>query len=284
MEQSREILLSNLKFVQRSVYEINELSAKLVSMEAQYRGYQENITTNTVADKANIFWKAFIRANAYIYIVLGILCSLVTRGFRFEFLMPAAVIMYIYVKYIKKQTEVKLIWKVVFAAMLISPVFGSVIFFVVDVIIWAIVGSLEWFVFIPRKNKQIDEANEEVKAYNRDIKNRANNIKETMRQKTEELGRKSSDWYPKDYYFRAATDFFVSAMENQKADTMKELVNLYDATQEKKQMMEYQRTQAQKLNQLADTANQMHYDNQMIQAQLMFSNVMTAYNTYKMWF
>lgn len=47
-------------------------------------------------------------------------------------------------------------------------------------------------------------------------------------------------WYPIDYYFMDAVDFFIAALENFKADNIKELVNLYDDTQYKATQIAYQ--------------------------------------------
>lgn len=54
-----------------------------------------------------------------------------------------------------------------------------------------------------------------------------------------------SGWYPKDYYFMEAIEFFIGALENFKADNMKELVNLYDDTKYKELQLNYQKEMLQ---------------------------------------
>ncbi|HFR3426699.1 TPA: hypothetical protein ACHU7U_001972, partial [Streptococcus suis] len=47
------------------------------------------------------------------------------------------------------------------------------------------------------------------------------------------------DWYPQDYYYIDAVDFFIVSLKNWKADNIKELVNLYDDTMYKQAQVAY---------------------------------------------
>lgn len=61
-----------------------------------------------------------------------------------------------------------------------------------------------------------------------------------LNQVTQVLSVFGQGWYPKDYYFMDAVDFFIASLENFKADNIKELVNLYDDTQYKATQLAYQ--------------------------------------------
>ena len=61
-----------------------------------------------------------------------------------------------------------------------------------------------------------------------------------LNQATQVLSVFGQVWYPKDYYFLDAVDFFIASLENFKADNIKELVNLFDDTQFKATQLAYQ--------------------------------------------
>ena len=87
--------------------------------------------------------------------------------------------------------------------------------------------------------------------YDRQIK-REQEIKEEQQQCEKEMQEAAgalvafgSGWYPKDYYFIEAIEFFIGALENLKADNMKELVDLYDETKYKELQLNYQKEMLQ---------------------------------------
>lgn len=101
--------------------------------------------------------------------------------------------------------------------------------------------------FIDEENRRLIEENrlreEEYHRLiqrNKEIKEEIEQCKWEANQAAQALMVYGGSWYPKDYYFMDATDFFIAALENFKADTMKELVNLYDDTQYKATQLAYQ--------------------------------------------
>lgn len=136
--------------------------------------------------------------------------------------------------------------------ILAAIVFG--IMSVVVVTVSLILGNIfypKWVSFINQlideeNRKRIEENDMRVEEYRRQVERN----KEIMQEKEQcELERSQTaqalsvfgqGWYPKDYYFIDAVDFFIASLENFKADNIKELVNLYDDTQYKATQLAYQ--------------------------------------------
>ncbi|WP_049481865.1 hypothetical protein [Streptococcus constellatus] len=136
--------------------------------------------------------------------------------------------------------------------ILAAIVFG--IMSVVVVTVSLILGNIfypKWVSFINQlideeNRKRIEENDMRVEEYRRQVERN----KEIMQEKEQcELERSQTaqalsvfgqGWYPKDYYFMDAVDFFIASLENFKADNIKELVNLYDDTQYKATQLAYQ--------------------------------------------
>lgn len=69
-------------------------------------------------------------------------------------------------------------------------------------------------------------------------------IKEVQQQYTDEI----SGWYPCDYCYIEAAEFFLNAVKNSRADSIKEAVNLYEETNHRLRLEENQRQMIQKQN------------------------------------
>ena len=94
-------------------------------------------------------------------------------------------------------------------------------------------------------NSKIDKANQKANAIN-DARSKENRLIQERnvsrylkmqdlvkegRNRIENLVLETGSWYPRDYYNLDAVNFFISAIQNQKADNIKECVNLYDTVQ-----------------------------------------------------
>ena len=136
--------------------------------------------------------------------------------------------------------------------ILAAIVFG--ILSVVVVTVSLILGNIfypKWVSFINQlideeNRKRIKENDMRVEEYNRQIERNKEIVQEKeqceleLKQATQVLSVFGQGWYPKDYYFMDAVDFFIASLENFKADNIKELVNLYDDTQYKATQLAYQ--------------------------------------------
>ena len=66
-------------------------------------------------------------------------------------------------------------------------------------------------------------------------------IKEVQKQYTDEI----SGWYPCDYCYIEAAEFFLNAVKNSRADSIKEAVNLYEETNHRQRLEENQQQMLQ---------------------------------------
>lgn len=75
-------------------------------------------------------------------------------------------------------------------------------------------------------NAQIDEENAKIEAENAVIIKQAEALAEEIAQ-IQALADQRLTWYPRDYCYSHAVRYFISTVENYRADTIKEAVNLY---------------------------------------------------------
>lgn len=76
------------------------------------------------------------------------------------------------------------------------------------------------------QNAQIDEENAKIEAENAVIIKQAEALANEMEQ-IQALANQRLTWYPRNYCYSHAVRYFISAVENFRADTIKEAVNLY---------------------------------------------------------
>lgn len=147
--------------------------------------------------------------------------------------------------------------EIVVKSLLSLDILGTIVYGILLVIMLTVslyLGNKFYPKWIEFTNNLIDEENrmriknneKNIEEYNRQIEKN----KEITRIKAQcELERTEAakalfvfgkDWYPKNYYFIDAVDFFIVSLENFKADNIKELVNLYDDTQYKATQLAYQ--------------------------------------------
>ncbi len=82
---------------------------------------------------------------------------------------------------------------------------------------------------IDEQNRGIDEQNAQIKANEQLILQK---IHATQVEYTEQI----APWYPEKYCYIEAIEFFVNMVENYRADTLKEAINLYEDTMHKNRM------------------------------------------------
>lgn len=159
-----------------------------------------------------------------------------------------------------------------FAGVLILAVFAVIGFFVMKLVIK--LKNVE----INFKNKRIDKKNEEIDKKNREINQYNENIKAqyevtvaNIAALQEDLYRRTSSWYPKDYYSLYAVNSFISDVENRRADTMKEAVLRLDETEYRNNMLASQ-------EKIAEINRQQIINQQVINEQLTFANIMNMQN------
>lgn len=107
-------------------------------------------------------------------------------------------------------------------------------------------------------------------AYNAQVMAEAQQINEEM-QKIRQIANEQLTWYPRNYCYSEAVDFFIDAIQNFRADSLKEAINLYIEEQRHRQLLLNQQKIA---NQQQQIARQQQISNVLSTANL-FANLGT---------
>ncbi|WP_314117748.1 hypothetical protein [Peptostreptococcus stomatis] len=91
---------------------------------------------------------------------------------------------------------------------------------------------------IDLRNMSISEKNRSIDEYNNKVSIRRQELSEEINEIKNEVWRETSDWFPEDYYALEPVDHFISIVKNHKADTVKEMMAVYDTM--KHRYREYQ--------------------------------------------
>ena len=127
------------------------------------------------------------------------------------------------------------------------------------------------------QNVQIQMQNQQIMQQNEIIQNQRRQMYSSYLAMKDELLRNTQSWYPPNYYSKNAVTFFITAIQNFRADNLKEAINLYETTEQHKKLLEYQAKQDELLQGMLRSS-------QRQEAQLAFNNVLNAvsiFQTYK---
>lgn len=168
----------------------------------------------------------------------------------------------------KKKTIFTKLFKILIVAQSIIalmsfPIYISAIFVVLG---FVLIISLIRF-----KNKRIEKNNRFVEMYNNKLQAQYDETVYNIDTLKKELYQRCGSWYPKSYYCLDAVDFFIKVIENYRADTVKEMVNLYEASEHRRRMEEGQKRILAEQEQLI--AGQQDVVNQLV-----FANVLNWVN------
>lgn len=117
-----------------------------------------------------------------------------------------------------------------------------------ELIFWAVVFIGGWKLLSKRRDKTNESAQSLATQQNADIDRRNEQIAADIHRIREQLAPlqqrwavEIAPWYPMDYDRLDAVDFFVTALRNQRADSIGELVNLYETEGHRRRMEAGQR-------------------------------------------
>ncbi len=142
------------------------------------------------------------------------------------------------------------------------------------ILVLAAVIAIDVFL-IAMKNKKISASNQNAAVNNEQVQAKRKVLHDQYNALQRELLNHAPDWFPPDYYSVEAVDFFLHAIRNGRADSVKEMVNLFESSNQHKEMVAYQKEQTKRLNQLIN-------GQQAIQEQLRFANMMHVENFIKL--
>lgn len=269
---TREELIKDLNYVKSQIEKILFTTNKQVEIVANFREKQTTISTEGSKNQIKIA----VIALYIVYLLLNVILCFLNAVSVVNLIIAIACGVYIYFqsKKDKKDKLYKFVKFVLIVDMLwyLLVVFSSGSAFLIILTLLFIVASVfVVLVTIKKKNQQIEKENIKTEEYNAEIQREYDETVQELAELKNDLFSKSGSWYPKDYYSLEAVSFFISAIENYKADNIKELVLLFDDTKFKSQMLESQQAIQ------AMSAQQLINQQEMIK-QLKFANVLNIAN------
>ena len=147
----------------------------------------------------------------------------------------------------------------------LSLIFGEVpfilklayiVFLIPSYLIVKLVQKL-WNRSVVRENQRRTATNEQIDQKNAALLQAENQIIEEIKALNTRYGREVAPWYPSDYCYEDAAAFFLNVLQNYRADSLKEAINLYETTLHQNRMEETQKKilQQQKLANILAVSN-----------------------------
>lgn len=254
----REELLKGLGVIRDLIIRINQLADKQVRIESQVR---QTISTSGGKQKGRILLTALGIVVLGFDVISGLL-----RG-DYSSLIICAILLFIVIRKPGQKSWLKSIAWAYLALTTVVGVFwmasnavALVILIVFSTLAIAVILSL-----IKVKNQEINNSNAALrKAYAATI--------EPMKQLQQALRAQCSRIrYPVDYLDLNAVEFFIHGIKNYRANSLGQMVNLYEATKDR------QRTIALQQQQLR-LAEQSNYNQAQILGELRYSNALQLFN------
>lgn len=91
------------------------------------------------------------------------------------------------------------------------------------------------------KNKDVTANNEKIMANNQWLSNQEQGVLQEIEQIQNVYNERIAPWYPEKYSYLDAAQFFYDAVNNYRADNMKELINIYETAMHQQRMEEGQK-------------------------------------------
>lgn len=270
----RDELLQRLYNIYNLIVKTEQDTNEYCALEYQLRSTKNKIDTESTKGKAKLSMDFFI----VIAVVFGVITSLVRRnpsGIVMEQLLPLG----IYYAFKKRRP---LIAKIAFYGLILTDIYNAWLALslrevlpTVVMITALIAAAAIVFYFVKFHTSYVEAYNKDVSKDNAPIIQRRNALVEECGLLNAALNESTAGWFPPNYVNFNAVAFFISAMQNQKADTLKELVNLYDDYLYKNQTLQEMQATRQSIEEVI--SNQRYLQNQMH-----FSNAMNLYQCIKL--
>jgi len=273
---TREELLQGLYYVRNQVNQIFNIYEQQRRIVASYRSKQENISIDGVKSQSKIIVGIVLAAVLGMFLLLAVVSG---NYFNLEMAIFSIVILYV-----KRNEKSNL--KVVAYGILIFLA-GSLLYstivngYYIDMIImagFALLALIAILLVIKGKNKKIDEYNIKADVNNTHLQVQYNQTVQQLEVYKKELFQKTGAWYPRAYYTQDAINFFITAVENYRADSVKEMVNLYEKSEHYRRMEASQRLIAQNQQRMMASQERMLAGQQEELRQLKYANALNIAN------
>lgn len=273
MNATREELLQNLTYVQQMMAKIINVYSNYIQLERNFRTAQAGIETDGVVNRAKLVAVTVGCTVAAFILLIAMISS------QFESVIVLAIAAGVVVINRNKKSKLKTAAVLVIAVLLIGTIWNLVRFMnlgiaIILVFLLGIVILLEWF-FITQKNKSVANYNKKVEENNAAVQAQRVSLYNQYEALRREMLNRSANWFPPDYYNVEAVNFFIDAIRNYRANTVQEMVNLFEQTAYQKEMLAYQRQQSQQLGQLIQ-------GQQEIKGQLRYANMINTASLFQL--
>lgn len=270
MNQKREELLQGLEYVRDMLNRMTNVFSRYVALERKFRGMQKEIDFSGVKGTSKAVTMTIAATLTLFYVLTTLIYGNILQ------IVPYVICAFIIYKKRGQKSKLKgIAWFLVAGQFIITffQLLDSLnpITTVLIIILVALVIAVEYAI-ITKKNKQTREINAESIQINANIKQQRQTLLSEYEQLQNELFRNTSAWYPERYYVTDAVEFFINAVRNYRADTVKELVNLYEEAAKHQEIIANQVQQTQLFNQLVE-------GQQASLGQLRFANMLNIINT-----
>ncbi|MCU6720234.1 zinc-ribbon domain-containing protein [Porcipelethomonas ammoniilytica] len=204
--QTREDLISGLQnaiYLMKQATALKESSAATIRKQTTGRNPSNEITGGLkVLFSAAVGFVGFLIGKA----ILGSICRMILNGFGSTNNMP-----------------------------LLVQLFYYVISGIIPIALGIVVGVYFNKNIIPKinekirhKNVEIIQANQKIAEYNQSIRQQADELNRRLHEIQLRYQNTVMTWYPQNYCYIEATEFFLDSVVNYRADTLKEAINLYE--------------------------------------------------------
>ena len=274
--ERREQLLNGLYYVKERVDRIVNLCSQEVDLEGRF--LQEKNVVDTGSAKTWIKTLSIvITLAAVIFFVWGS----IMRG-DFPLLIVSAVSAIVFWVNRKEAGKKRTVSAIVFAAVFIGFVVKMGSTMIIALLVFGlpllgifVAGMIANNKYAEAKNEQISEINEALYAQYDRLEEEINYLKN-------ELYNNTASWYPVNYYTENAVDWFIYATKNFMGDDMMTLVQKFEETEFRAQMLAGQQQLIQEVNSgfeaMARNQEEIINNLNVVKRQLNMSNVLSTMN------
>lgn len=259
--ETREQLLNNLHYVENKVTEIIHLCRQELEIERRFRAEHKEVK---------------VLSPKTIFIMLAIAFGIITLMMGGKSTIIVAVV-FVAVRLIKGYVPIPLL--LLLGLMILDALQllfrsiqnGALVAFIMLMAIFVgifVAGIVLFNVYAKMQNKKIN-------AHNQVFYQQYDQVEVHLNQLRGELYENTKNWYPKDYYNPYAINWFIRAVENFRCNTISELVKEFEQSEYQRQMLEGQK---QLQRQIQNGFAQVISNQQQMQQQLQFANVMSVMN------
>lgn len=271
MTQTREELLNGLNGIKKEIEAVNRLQKKAYETGKALKTYQPSLPPSPEYSLGQQLYFTGV-LGGILSSILAVFILFITgkTGAGIFLLLFWGVIVLIIYKKRKKQSKLGRVLEILMLLNLFPTNMKSVVYTLIALCISFFLVKImakKSRERTLRLNEETAQRNEEIRRYNEGINKQISDIQAQAGQHVYQAKSIGGTWFPRDYYYMDAVNFFISAIGNLRADNVKEMVNLYEDKRHKDRMED-------RLNKINGIAEQSKREQEILSWQMTFSNIM----------